>query len=356
MASPPVQTRYPRRFWLDDGMGRWHNLAVQVQVPRHQVAIYLTEDSRMKKWFLLSLLICSTIAFGQAASSSTPQDLSTLNGRPEPPMLGIHWARGFDPFARVNEAHGQAGRKVKNPDMTYHGGKIMPTANTQAIFWGTSWAGYTGDEMTGMDSWYAGFGGSNYAQTSDEYTGTNGQVTAATSHIAHLVDTSPASGGGSTSAILAEVCKMVPSPDSTGNGYYAVYVDLPRGHAGYCAYHSVGTCNGQLVQFAFFWKLDGDAGCDPQSTVTGESQGLAALANVSGHELSEARTDPASGGWYDSSGQENGDKCAWTFNVPYVTFSNHTQWKIQGEWSNAAYNNGTGYPNSSGQRGCLDGF
>jgi hypothetical protein len=110
------------------------------------------------------------------------------------------------------------------------------------------------------------------------------------------------------------------------------------------------------VQFAFFWKLDGDPGCDPQSSVAGESQGLAALANVSGHELSEARTDPASpGAWYDSSGQENGDKCAWTFNVPSVTFSNGSKWKIQGEWSNAAFTAGTGYPNSSGQKGCLDG-
>jgi hypothetical protein len=31
------------------------------------------------------------------------------------------------------------------------------------------------------------------------------------------------------------------------------------------------------------------------------------------------------------------------------------QWKIQGEWSNAAYNAGTGYPNSAGQNGCLGG-
>ena len=57
----------------------------------------------------------------------------------------------------------------------------------------------------------------------------------------------------------------------------------------------------------------------------------------------------------DSGNAENGDKCAWTFNVPLVTFSNGTEWKIQGEWSNAAYTAGTGYPNSSGQKGCLDG-
>jgi hypothetical protein len=244
--------------------------------------------------------------------------------------------------------------------MTYHGGKIMPTAVTKAIFWGPSWSNTTfiGDKITGIDNWYGGFSNSNYAATSDEYTGTNGKVGPTTSYQSHVVDLSTAANGSSTSAILAEVCKEV-TPDSSGNGYYPVYVDKKRGSAGYCAYHSAGTCsNGQLVQFAFFFNLDGDAGCDPQDTSGLHSQGLAALANVSGHELSEARTDPASpGAWYDSRGQENGDKCAWTFNVPLVTFTDaqKTKWKIQGEWSNAAFTAGTGYPNSSGQKGCLDG-
>jgi hypothetical protein len=79
------------------------------------------------------------------------------------------------------------------------------------------------------------------------------------------------------------------------------------------------------------------------------------VVSLSAHELSEARTDLRNGSWYDSSGGENGDKCVWTFNVPSVSFPNFTSWKLQGEWSNAAYNNGTGYPNSSGQRSCLDG-
>ena len=252
---------------------------------------------------------------------------------------------------------GDAGSRThQSPNMTYHGGKIMTTAVTQAIFWGTSWATYTGDEMTGIDAFYRGMSGSNYAKTVDEYTGTNGTVGPFTSYDGHLLDTSAASGGGSTSAILAEVQKEITNPDPSGNGYYPVYTDLPRGRAGYCAWHSYGTVNGTPVQFAFFWKLDGDPGCDPQSGVTGQSEGLAASANVSAHELSEARSDPASpGAWYDSSGSENGDKCAWTFNVPSVSFPNGTTWKLQGEWSNAAYSAGTGYPNSSGQGGCLDG-
>jgi hypothetical protein len=301
------------------------------------------------KWIAIA-----TVLFASLAGLAQTQDAGKENSKPEilveqnePPMLGIHWARDFHP-ARPN--------RRTSPNMTYHGGKIMPTAVTEAIFWGPSWSTYTGDEISGIDSWYAGFDNSDYAKTADEYTGTNGQVGSTTSYLGHAIDSSQASGGNSTSAILAEVCKEIPSPDPSGNGYYAVYSELPRGNANYCAWHSAGSCGGVAVQFAFFWKLDGDPGCNPSDTSGSHSEGLAALANVSGHELSEARTDPASGGWYDSAGAENGDKCAWTFGVPLVTFSNGSQWKIQGEWSNAAYTAGTGYPNSSGQRGCLSGL
>ena len=299
----------------------------------------------MKKWtYALAVFGLVSSAFGQGSATQ------------EPTVVGVTWARGFGPTPEPSGGISVAARR--SPNMIYHGGKIMTTAVSDAIYWGPSWSNSTfvGDKITGLDSWYIGFSSSNYAKTSDEYTGTNGTVGAVTTHLGHFIDLSTAGNGNSTSAILAEVCKEIVSPDPGGNGYYPVYVDAKRGNNGYCAYHSVGTCHGVTVQFAFFFNLDGDPGCDPGDTTTGHSQGLAALANVSGHELSEARSDPANpGAWYDSSGEENGDKCAWTFNVPSVTFANGTKWKIQGEWSNAAYTAGTGYPNSSGQRGCLDG-
>src|SRR4029077_18589662 len=154
--------------------------------------------------------------------------------------------------------------------------------------------------------------------------------------------------------IVAEVCKEISNPVT--NGYYPVYVDVPRGNAGYCAYHTFGSCGSVTVQVAFFFDLDGDRGCDPQDTSGLHSQGLAALANVSGHEISEARNDPHLNAWYDNGGSENADKCAWTFGDPLLTFSNNTSWKIQGNWSNNAFNSGKGYPNSSGQKGCVDGL
>lgn len=318
-----------------------------------------------KKSLYVAAFACfSVLNAGQADSqelnpntpwlSRTPTTAQDVSERNEPPRLGIHWARDFEPSFRSREATRQG--RGSSALMVNHGGKIMPYAVTEAIFWGPTWATNPGDKITGMDTWYQGFNSSNYAGTSDEYTGTNGQVTSASTHLGHVVDTSASAGGGSTAAILAEVCKVIKNPDTSGNGYYAVYSDTPRGSAGYCAYHSAGSCNGVPVQFAYFFKLDGDPGCDPGDTSGLHSQGLAAIANVSGHELSEARTDPSNpGAWYDASGNENGDKCAWTFNVPLVTLSNGSQWKIQGEWSNKAYSAGTGYPNSSGQRGCIAG-
>jgi len=242
--------------------------------------------------------------------------------------------------------------------MTFHGGRIMTTAASKAIFWGPSWNNgtFAGDKITGLYSFYTGHSGSNYAKTVNEYTGTNGQVGDQLTYQGTVVDPTTATGGNNTAAILAEVAKVITDPEPNGNGYYPVYTDVKRGNAGYCAWHDSGVIGGVTVQFAFFFNLDGDPGCDPVDTTTGHSQGLAALANVSAHELEEARSDPDTpGAWYDSAGYENGDKCGWTFHVQSVLFPNGTSWKLQGEWSNKAYTTGTGYANSSGQRGCVDG-
>jgi hypothetical protein len=313
----------------------------------------------LRKSILTAALLSAAAGFAVAADehshrSAFDPNVEDLSTKGEPPMLGVHWSREL-----ANSHYLKEGNPHTNPNMSYHGGKIMPTVVSTAIFWGPSWnnATFAGDKMTGLDAWYTGHNGSNYAATVNEYTGSNGAVSSnGLKHLGHVIDLSTATGGAQTSAILNEVCKVIKTPDPSGNGYYPVYTDVKRGNAGYCAWHSAGTCGGVPVQFAFFFNLDGDAGCDPADTTTGHSQGLAALANVTAHELSEARSDPASpGAWYDASGYENGDKCAWTFNVPSATFTNGTKWKMQGEWSNAAYTAGTGYPNSGGQRGCLDG-
>jgi hypothetical protein len=280
------------------------------------------------------------------------QDSQVGHGSPEPPKAGVQWARGEAPT-------GQAG---SSPNLIYHNGPVRNTATVVApIFWGPSWGSkdFVGDKITGLTAFYMGVNGSAYANTNTEYTANGSNVSSAIGLGAIFIDPSKAPNNANvTSPILAEVCKVYPNP--TSGGYYPVYVDTPRGHAGFCAWHSAGSCNGTPIEFGFFFNLDGDPGCDPRGntgTVQGNanSQGLAALANVSGHELSEVLTDPRLNAWYDGSGAENADKCAWTFGTSLLTFStggSTSTWKIQGNWSNAAYNINKGY---NGKIGCIDG-
>ena len=292
-------------------------------------------------------LVVAPAVAGVAGAMMTASAQRDMTGPPfEPPMAGIHWARGEQ----------QARGGSKSPNLVYHRGPVMHGTAVEPIFWGSSWsnASFAGDKISGVQTFYSGIGASTYASTNTEYTDSTGSVSTSVSLGPTLYDFSTATNGNRTSPILNEVCKAVSSP--VPNGYYPVYVDLPRGSARFCAWHSSGTCpNGVAVQFAFFFNLDGDAGCDPQDLSGLHSQGLAALANVSGHELSEMLTDPHLNAWYDSNGQENADKCAWSFGTPLLTFSNGSQWRVQGNWSNGAFNATTGYANQSGQNGCIDG-
>ncbi|HEX9130839.1 MAG TPA: hypothetical protein VF844_00960, partial [Ktedonobacteraceae bacterium] len=61
--------------------------------------------------------------------------------------------------------------------------------------------------------------------------------------------------------------------------------------------------------------------------------------NVTSHEQMEAATDPYLNAWYDASGNEIGDKCAWRFGALNaqggdVSWNGHAYY-VQKEWDNA---------------------
>ena len=67
------------------------------------------------------------------------------------------------------------------------------------------------------------------------------------------------------------------------------------------------------------------------------------LASVIAHEMEEAATDPQLSAWYDSSGLENADKCAWTFGTTYTANGalanmklGNREFLIQRNWVNAS--------------------
>jgi hypothetical protein len=296
-----------------------------------------------RKWIvgLVGLTVVSLASVVAAAGSA-----SAAGG---PPSVAAGPAFGFVPSRNAN--HGGAGGHGRISLLQWHFGPVMHTTTVIPIFWGTSWSSssFAGDKVSGLDYLYTNVGGTAYAHTNSEYTDNSGNVnTAVIGKGSDKTDVSATpSGAPSTTQVLAEVAKET-NGSPTAGAYYPVYSDQPRGSAGYCAWHSSGTINGIQVEFGFFFNLDGDPGCDPQApTNLGHSQGLSALANVSGHELSEVLTDPQLNAWYDQQGSENADKCAWTFNG-LVTIGSQS-WKIQGNWSNAAANTNTGY--TSG--GCI---
>jgi hypothetical protein len=290
-----------------------------------------------------TLVFCSMV-FSQATLwAATSDEAETMHGAPEPKIFRTR----------------QASRPLaSSPQLSYHDGPVIHSARTYVIFWGHEWnnSSFAGDKITGLDRFFGGFGGSRYANTSTEYSDSSGAITSNAAYQGHVMDVSAApQRAAKTSQIIAEACKMSsnnPDPD----GVYFVYTSTKAGNVNYCAWHSWGNCsNGAKIQVAYMPNLDGIVGCDPQDNASGNSQGLAALANVTGHELVEAITDPRGSAWYDSSGQENADKCAWSFppGDGLSTLYDGSKFKIQMTWSNSAFIGATGLANRSGQLGCV---
>ncbi len=351
---------------------------------------------------LISVLVAQTLIFNAVAEQHTnqaesynQQDVEELAPQGSNPTVNYHWSKDAQ---SAQHAIGTSGTSSV-PLVTAHHDPynrnsplgVMSTVNTTLIFWGNTWnnSAIASDKITGLKYWYTNFGSSTYKNAVNEYTSVNHSLKA------KLLDSSATTTASSNpNAVLSEVCKVVGAANIDPKGYYPVYTDLKRGSANYCAYHSAGTCDGvNVVQFAFFFRLDDDPGCDPQSpyappagsstsqqpgSISGvsssyqQSQGLAALANVTAHELSETVTDAIkislgrffyAAGYYDILGNEIGDKCAWTFGPSNTGASAGTviigayDWKLQGEWSNNAQTTGKGgYPTQSGLAlGCVTG-
>jgi hypothetical protein len=267
------------------------------------------------------------------------------------------------PPARIFYRRGH--RKPPPPDpsllMTYHGGYVMSASSTVAIFWGPEWtdAGFAGDKVAGVDSFLAGFGGSVYARTLNEYAVGGAVAQSASTYEGHTFDTTqPPANALTPLEVTEEACKIAGNHPDPGTVYF-VYGSPRLAQLDFCAYHTAWTCShgGAPVQVAYVPNLDGFRGCDIRDTQTRHSEGLSAIANATAHELAETITDPQLDAWYQDDpgggiGEEVADKCAYAFPRRATRLANGSSWKIQMLWSNAAYLAGRGQPNYFGQLGC----
>ncbi len=229
------------------------------------------------------------------------------------------------------QKHGGGG----GANLVDHGGKVLPASHVYTIWWGDQSA-FPADAKSGIAAMFEGMNGTSFLGIGQQYMRGAGM---STSYVSSYADSasSPPRKSPSTSTIVSEACNVITTngltPDT--DALYLVYTSNFPGHVNFCAWHDHGTCNGVDIQVAYMPNTTGIAGCDPGDLYgcNGYSQGTRSLANVSSHEFMEAVTDADITAWYDSSGSEIGDKCAWQFSS-CVSLSTGS-WQLQEEWSNA---------------------
>ena len=100
----------------------------------------------------------------------------------------------------------------------------------------------------------------------------------------------------------------------------------------FCAYHNYFGSSTIYTAMPYAASFSCNPGTSPNHNDADQT------INVTSHEQMEAATDPLLNAWYDSSGNEIGDKCAWIFGSLNssggdVTWNGHS-YIVQKEWDN----------------------
>jgi len=233
---------------------------------------------------------------------------------------------------RSMDAGGAPGaRKKAGGPLIDHGGLVLDSSATYAIYWGTP-ADFPGDLESGMAALLSGLSDSSYLDIATQYAR---GAAVSTTYGGSVSDAStPPRKAPRVTDIAAEVCKLFPSPDP--GGVYIVFTSNAP-HVNYCAWHASATCNGVTFQLAYVPNQALLPACSPFTKVdlgcNSYSDGTVTSADSVAHEVMEAITDAHIDAWYDRNGEEVADKCNYDYQA-CVALSTGS-WQIQSEWSNA---------------------
>jgi len=240
---------------------------------------------------------------------------------------------------------------VPQNGIQYHGGPVMRTTKNVYYIWYGDWSGNTA--VTILTDLARSIGGSPYFNINTTYT--DGAGTAITNSVTYAGSTTDNYSHGtrlSDSAIQAVVSSAITSgrlPKDTNGIYFVLTSQDVTATSGfctrYCGWHTHGTISGSDIKYSFVGNAARClSSCAAQSTGPNGNAGADGMASILSHELEEAVTDPDLNAWYDSSGEENADKCAWTFGST-STASNGSKYNmtlgsrnylIQQNWVNAS--------------------
>lgn len=216
---------------------------------------------------------------------------------------------------------------VTGNGINYHGGPVLK-GNPVPIYiiWYGNWSG-TGSNTAATVSLVEHFintlGNTPYEHINTTYGDNTGNVSGNLTLGGAIFDT----GSQGTRLSNSRLSSIVTRSFSNGlpkdaNGVYLVLTSSNVSEQGFCTqfcgFHTAQTLSGTDIKWAFVGNPDRcPSGCEiqttgPNSPATGVG-GADGIINVITHESEEAITDPDLNAWFDSSGNEDADKCNFNF-------------------------------------------
>jgi serine protease len=256
-------------------------------------------------------------------------------------------------------------------NLLYNSGPIYSLPQVAVVYWGFAGSGNDPNgEATYFTNFVSGMGGTWWSSTLTQYQNPSITMYSVVNPVSYLVgtwnDTTNAVPATPTSSdIAAEAQRAVTHFGFWANWNQINYViATPTGHSTsdfaanggpYCAWHSTTPYNGGATFPYTNFPYQSDAGslCGQNSVNAGSAGTLDGVSIVGGHEIAETVTDPQpTSGWADSSGQEIGDKCAWT-GLANLSTTKGT-FAVQPLWSNAITNCTQSYQSSAPTKTCTN--
>ena len=210
-----------------------------------------------------------------------------------------------------------AGGKTALSAITYHGGPVG-LQNVYLIWYG-NWSQTNGSDTPAgqalVRTFLSNLGGSPYYTIN----GTYNALTNVNLSPNEYVDTGSQGTRLSDAKVKNIVTTAVSHLGSDTNALYFVLTSSNISESSgfcnkYCGWHTHGTIGGSDIKYSFVGNANRClSGCAAQTISPNGNAGVDGMISVIAHELEEADSDPDLNAWYDSSGAENADKCAWTF-------------------------------------------
>jgi hypothetical protein len=228
--------------------------------------------------------------------------------------------------AKSSGPHGSSKSRpgTSSNGISYHGGPVATSGVDAYVIWYGNWS--NDSATTILPTLLSHLGGSPYFNINTTYyDGSN-------RHVANAVtlsgQTNDAYSQGATNLSDGQIATIVSNAISSGRlpsdpkGVYFVLTSVDVTKSGflssYCGWHTHGTIGGADIKYAFVGDPGNNYRCNAQtSSSPNNNVGADAMASVVAHELEESATDPDLNAWFDQRGNENADKCAWTFGTTY---------------------------------------